>query len=53
MDDMQAHAFQWTPEGLAKLRESVAKELQGKDTKELERKRDQCLVEVLRVKGDM
>ncbi|QLI68416.1 L-carnitine dehydrogenase [Metarhizium brunneum] len=53
MDDMQAHAFQWTPEGLATLRESVAKELQGKDTKELERKRDQCLVEVLRVKGDM
>ncbi|KAK9441892.1 NAD(P)-binding domain protein [Metarhizium brunneum] len=53
MDDMQAHAFQWTPEGLTTLRESVAKELQGKDTKELERKRDQCLVEVLRVKGDM
>ncbi|KFG80591.1 hypothetical protein MANI_017583 [Metarhizium anisopliae] len=53
MDDMQAHAFQWTLEGLATLRESVAKELGGKDTKELERKRDQCLVEVLRVKGDM
>lgn len=53
LDDMQAHAFKWTPENLETLSASVTKQLQGKDMKELEQKRDHRLIEVLRVKGEM
>lgn len=50
LDDMKAHAFTWTPEELDTLRASVSEELRGKDTKDLERKRDGLLVEILSLK---
>lgn len=50
LDDMKAHAFTWTPEELGTLRASVSEELRGKDTKDLEQKRDSLLVEILSLK---
>lgn len=50
LDDMKAHAFTWTPKELDALTASVSEELRGKDTKDLERKRDELLVEILSLK---
>lgn len=47
LDDMKAHAFTWTPKDLDALSASVSEELRGKDTKDLERKRDDLLVKIL------
>ncbi|KAM0477083.1 hypothetical protein ACHAPX_006042 [Trichoderma viride] len=50
LEDMKAHAFTWTPQELDALSASVSEELRGKDTKDLERKRDDLLVEILSLK---
>ncbi|UKZ64205.1 uncharacterized protein TrAtP1_005426 [Trichoderma atroviride] len=50
LEDMKAHAFTWTPKELDTLSASVSEELRGKDTKDLERQRDDLLVEILSLK---
>lgn len=49
--DMKDHTFAWDQESLDALSKSVAEELKGKDTAELERQRDDRLVEMFRTKG--
>lgn len=51
IEDMKAHAFNWTPEQLTALGDSVAEELGTQDVHELERKRDATLVALFRLKS--
>ncbi|KAH7475016.1 3-hydroxyacyl-CoA dehyrogenase [Fusarium oxysporum f. sp. albedinis] len=53
LEHIKANTFQWDPESLDKLTESVGEELQGADVKQLEKKRDRLLVEILKLKGNM
>ncbi|KAM4063092.1 3-hydroxyacyl-CoA dehydrogenase, NAD binding domain-containing protein [Hirsutella rhossiliensis] len=48
--DMQKHAFQWDTASLDALSSSVAEELKLKDIKDLERQRDEQLVELFRMR---
>lgn len=47
LDDMKAHAFTWTPQEHDALSASVSEELRGRDTKNLEQKRDDMLAKIL------
>ena len=51
VEDMQAHKFGWSQESIDVLGSSVADELQGRDVKELEQKRDDDLVKFFKMKG--
>jgi hypothetical protein len=48
---MQANAFSWSPESLDKLTTSVQEGFAGKDMAELEARRDEKLIGILKMKG--
>ncbi|KAJ6443545.1 3-hydroxyacyl-CoA dehyrogenase [Purpureocillium lavendulum] len=52
LEDTRSNTFVWNKENLDALNASVAEELQGHDPADLERQRDETLVELLRLKRE-
>jgi 3-hydroxyacyl-CoA dehydrogenase len=52
IEDMQEHAFSWTPGNIDRLTASVNEELAGKDVPVLEQQRDRQLIELFKIKGE-
>ena len=50
--DMNANAFQWTTENKAKLDESVQEWLGKVDMAAIEAERDDCLIDILKMKSE-
>lgn len=47
LEDMKAHQFEYMPENYDKLGASISEEMKNKDTEQLERERDEQLIELL------
>lgn len=51
VEDMNAHKFDWSQQSIDALGSSVGEELEGKNVKELEQKRDDDLIKFFKIKG--